>query len=73
MDEQVQHRRLAAISISLHSKSPGAERCPTLGIYAKAVTRSKRRAHERIVEGLLGATKDKPIAVLKGEGLTLVG
>jgi hypothetical protein len=29
----------------------------TLDFYAKAVTPSKRRAHERIVDGLLGASR----------------
>jgi hypothetical protein len=44
----------------------------TLDIYAKAVTPSKRRAHERIVDGLLAAA-DRNVGIAGQAEITTVG
>src|ERR1700722_11015047 len=44
----------------------------TLDIYAKAVTPSKRRAHERIVDGLMAAS-DQNVGVVSPAELTNLG
>jgi hypothetical protein len=44
----------------------------TLDIYAKAVTPSKRRAHERIVDGLLAAA-DRNVGLAAQAEIAIVG
>jgi DNA invertase Pin-like site-specific DNA recombinase len=44
----------------------------TLDIYAKAVTPSKRRAHERIVDGLLAAS-DRNVGLVDQAEIAIVG